>query len=107
MFNFSIIDNDWKVNKRILNFCPISSHKGQSIGKGIKKCSLTCGLRNVMTITVYNASSNDTTIAYLKIGIKMWGTSVLNGEYLYVRCITHIINLVVIDGLKLVTDVVS
>ena len=59
-----------------------------------------------MTITVDNASSNDTAIAYLKTRVKTWGTSVLNGEYLHVRCIAHIMNLVVNDGLKLVTDAV-
>ncbi|CAO2816261.1 unnamed protein product [Amaranthus hypochondriacus] len=100
------IDNDWKLNKRILNFCPISSHKGQAIGKAIEKCLLAWGLENVMTITVDNASSNDTAIGYLKTRVKTWGTSVLNGEYLHVRCIAHIMNLVVNDGLKLVTNAV-
>ncbi|EOY21887.1 Uncharacterized protein TCM_014044 [Theobroma cacao] len=29
------IDNDWKLQKRILNFCPITSHKGKAISKAI------------------------------------------------------------------------
>ena len=32
------IDQDWKLHKRILNFCPITSHKGAIIGKKIEKC---------------------------------------------------------------------
>ena len=32
------IDKDWKLHKRIINFCPISSHKGEAIGKSIEKC---------------------------------------------------------------------
>ena len=32
------IDIDWKLNKRILNFCPISSHKGDELGKTVEKC---------------------------------------------------------------------
>lgn len=60
------IDNDWKLNKRILNFCQISSQKGEAIGKAIEKCLLSWGIENVMTITINNASSNDTTILYLK-----------------------------------------
>ncbi|XP_071905947.1 zinc finger BED domain-containing protein RICESLEEPER 2-like [Coffea arabica] len=33
-------DNDWKLNKKILNFCSIASHKGNEIGKAIEKCLL-------------------------------------------------------------------
>ncbi|KMS98900.1 hypothetical protein BVRB_3g067910 [Beta vulgaris subsp. vulgaris] len=98
------IDNDWKLNKRILNFCPISSHKGEAIGKAIEKCLLAWGIENVMTVTVDNASSNDTAIVYLKKRLNNWGTSVVKGEFLHVRCIAHIMNLVVTDGLKLVSD---
>ncbi|WOL17257.1 zinc finger BED domain-containing protein RICESLEEPER 2-like [Canna indica] len=31
------IDRKWKVQKKILNFCPISSHRGENIGKAIEK----------------------------------------------------------------------
>lgn len=101
------IDNDWKLNKRILNFCPISSHKGEAIGKAIEKCLLAWGIENVMTVTVDNASSNDHVVSYLKKRTNNWGTSVLKGEFMHVRCIAHIMNLVVNDGMKLVDDSVS
>lgn len=32
------IDEEWNLHKRILNFCPISSHKGEQLGKAIVKC---------------------------------------------------------------------
>jgi hypothetical protein len=32
------IDENWKMHKRILNFCPITSHRGEVIGKKIEKC---------------------------------------------------------------------
>lgn len=98
------IDNDWKLNRRILNFCPISSHKGEAIGKAIEKCLLEWGIENVMTVTVDNASSNDVAVCYLKKRINNWKGSVLKGEYLHVRCVAHIMNLVVNDGLKLSND---
>ena len=60
------IDNDWKLNKKILNFCPISSHKGESIGMVIEKCLLNWGIDKLFTITVDNASSNDVAIGYLR-----------------------------------------
>ena len=39
------IDNDWKLNKKILNFCSISSHKGEAISMLIKNACLVRGLR--------------------------------------------------------------
>uniref|UniRef100_A0A803LAW0 BED-type domain-containing protein n=1 Tax=Chenopodium quinoa TaxID=63459 RepID=A0A803LAW0_CHEQI len=101
------IDNNWKLHKRILNFCPISSHKGDDIGKEIEKCLLDWGLENVMCITVDNASSNDTAIGYMRRKINGWKTGVLKGRFLHMRCVAHIVNLVVSDGLKTVNESVQ
>ena len=60
------IDKYWKLHKRILNFCVIHSHKGVAIGQAIESCMLQWGIEKVFTITVDNASSNDTTVAHLK-----------------------------------------
>ncbi|XP_031101973.1 zinc finger BED domain-containing protein RICESLEEPER 2-like [Ipomoea triloba] len=94
------IDNEWKVHKRILNFCPISSHKGEDIGKAIEKCLRDWGLDNVFTITVDNASSNDVATGYLRKKFNNLGSSILDGKFLHMRCIAHIVNLVVNDALK-------
>ncbi|XP_073017927.1 zinc finger BED domain-containing protein DAYSLEEPER-like [Primulina eburnea] len=56
------IDKNWNLQKRILNFSPISSHKGDDMAIVITKCLLDWGLDKVFTITVDNASSNDTTV---------------------------------------------
>ena len=34
------LDDEWKLHKRILNFCQIPNHKGDTIGKTIEKCLL-------------------------------------------------------------------
>ena len=60
------------------------------------------GIERVLTLTVDNASSNDTVIAYLKKRFKHG--LVLNGDFLHVRCCAHILNLIVYDGLKDVND---
>uniref|UniRef100_A0A803MKN7 BED-type domain-containing protein n=1 Tax=Chenopodium quinoa TaxID=63459 RepID=A0A803MKN7_CHEQI len=101
------IDNDWKLHKRILNFCPISSHKGDDIGKEIEKCLLDWGVENIMCITIDNACSNDTAIGYLRRKINGWKTGVLKGRFIHMRCVAHIVNLVVSDGLKIVNDSVQ
>uniref|UniRef100_A0A803LSQ9 BED-type domain-containing protein n=1 Tax=Chenopodium quinoa TaxID=63459 RepID=A0A803LSQ9_CHEQI len=101
------IDNDWKLHKRILNFCPISSHKGDDIGKEIEKCLLDWGVENIMCIFVDNASSNDTAIGYLRRKINGWKTGVLKGRFIHMRGVAHIVNFVVSDGLKIVNDSVA
>lgn len=60
----------------------------QAIGKEIKKCLLDRSLKKVMTITVDNTSSIDTTIAYFKKRVNNWGTSVLQAEFMHARCIS-------------------
>ena len=57
-----IINDEWKLHKHILNFRQIAYHKSEIIGNAIEKCLLGCGIDRVFTITIDNASSNDTTI---------------------------------------------
>ncbi|XP_038889294.1 zinc finger BED domain-containing protein RICESLEEPER 2-like [Benincasa hispida] len=96
------IDKDWKLHKRILNFTQIDNHRGETIGKEVEKCLKQWGIKKVMTLTVDNASSNDTAIAYLKKRFKHG--LVLDGEFLHVRCCAHILNLIVCDGLQDIND---
>lgn len=94
------IDDDWKLHKIIINFCPVGGHSGELIGKSVEKCLLEWGLKRVLTVTVDNASSNDLAIKYLKKILNLWDGCVLNSEFLHMRCPAHILNLVVKDGLK-------
>ena len=94
------LDTDWKLNKKILNFFPISSHRGDAIGKAIEKCLCDWGIDKIFTVTVDNASSNDVAVAYLKKKCNQVGISIVQGKYLHMRCIAHIVNLIVNEGLK-------
>ncbi|XP_069153735.1 zinc finger BED domain-containing protein RICESLEEPER 2-like [Solanum lycopersicum] len=94
------IDRDWVLHKRILNFCPITSHKGEHLAESISNCLLDWKLDNVFTVTVDNASSNDVAVLELSKKLDMWGTNLMEGKHLHVRCMAHILNLIVQDGLK-------
>ncbi|KAL0337559.1 UNVERIFIED_CONTAM: hypothetical protein Scaly_2031000 [Sesamum calycinum] len=54
----------------------------------------------VFSVTVDNASFNDGAIIYLKKKLEEWGQNILGGTYVHMRCMAHIVNLVVQDGLK-------
>uniref|UniRef100_A0A803LAE6 BED-type domain-containing protein n=1 Tax=Chenopodium quinoa TaxID=63459 RepID=A0A803LAE6_CHEQI len=95
------IDHNWNLHKKILNFCPISGHSSEAIGKAVEKCLLEWGITKVMTITVDNASSNNVGVQYLRKRLLRWkdGT-VLEGKFLHMRCAAHILNLTIREGLK-------
>lgn len=94
------IDAQWKLNKKIISFVPIHSHKGDEIAKALEACLIDWGIKNISTITVDNASSNDVAMGFLKRKLVSWGCSPVRSQYLHMRCIAHILNLIVQDGLK-------
>lgn len=95
------IDETWKLHKRILNFCLISGHSGEAIGKGVEKCLLEWGITRVLTVTVDNASSNDVGVQYIRRRLQRWKDgAVLDGKFVHMRCAAHILNLTVREGLK-------
>ncbi|CAN0885167.1 Putative AC transposase [Linum grandiflorum] len=94
------IGDDWKLHKKIISFPRIFSHKGCDIGAVIASCLEEWNLKSIFSITVDNASSNDTAIFHLTDTFKKWGTQLLDGKYVHMRCIAHITNLIVGDGLE-------
>nr|XP_009763023.1 PREDICTED: zinc finger BED domain-containing protein RICESLEEPER 1-like [Nicotiana sylvestris] len=58
------------------------------------------GLQEIFTVTVDNVSSNDVTIEKFSDKLDDWATNSMNGQHLHVRCMAHIVNLIVKDGLK-------
>ncbi|KAA0068065.1 putative transposase [Cucumis melo var. makuwa] len=94
------IDDDWNLHKRILNFCQVANHKGDTIGRAIEKCLEGWDIDRLFTVTVDNVSSNDVVIAYLVKKFKGRNELVLDGEFIHIRCCAHILNLIVSDALK-------
>ncbi|KAM3270754.1 hypothetical protein P3S67_028956 [Capsicum chacoense] len=56
------IDTNWKLHKRVINFCPISSYKGVDMAASITNYLLEWGLATIFSITVDNVSFNDVTM---------------------------------------------
>lgn len=96
-----LVDNDWKLQKKILYFCQVVDHKGETIGKLIENCLIEWGIERASTITINDAKENDVAISYLRTRLKNWKNGcVLDGEFLHMRYCVHIINLIVNDELN-------
>ena len=91
------IDDDWVMHKRVINFREVDTHKGEDIGRELLACIHEWGMKNVMTMTVDNAKCNDVAIQFL---VKKLPTVFDNGKQFHIRCMAHIINLIVKVGLK-------
>ncbi|XP_050895300.1 zinc finger BED domain-containing protein RICESLEEPER 2-like [Lathyrus oleraceus] len=94
------VDNEWKYQKRIISFTVIPNHKGETVGRKIEEVLRDWGIRNVSTINVDNATSNDVAVTYLKRKIANMNGLMGDGECFHMRCSAHILNLVVNEGLK-------
>ncbi|KAF5443414.1 hypothetical protein F2P56_035970 [Juglans regia] len=94
------IDEDWKMHKRIISFCKVENHKDETLGKKIEMCLLEWGSPKIFTITLDNASSNNEAISYIKRKTMNRNDTILEHEFLHMRCCTHVLNLIVRDGLK-------
>ncbi|XP_075675236.1 zinc finger BED domain-containing protein RICESLEEPER 2-like [Castanea sativa] len=101
------VDSNWKLQKRIINFCDVPPpHSGVVNSDAIFKSLLDWGLENkVCTITLDNANNNGAAVRILKDVIKR--KLMLGGKIFHVHCCAHIINLLVQDGLSEIETVIE
>jgi hypothetical protein len=65
---------------------------------------LEWGSSSIFIVTVHNASVNDTVIEFLKKKSRDKVGAILGNEFMHMRCCAHILNLIVTDGLKEISD---
>ncbi|KAK9931904.1 hypothetical protein M0R45_019158 [Rubus argutus] len=102
------IDCGWKMHKRVLNFCVIPNHQGNTIGKILENCLVEWSIENLLTVSVDNASANTVAIDYLRKKMMTWEKKpIFAGKYMHVRCLAHIVNLIVRSGLAILEKSVA
>ncbi|KAL6561410.1 hypothetical protein OROMI_017011 [Orobanche minor] len=91
---------DWVLQKKIIAFRKIVSHKGVDIGEAVVQVLKEWGLEKILCCTVDNASANDGAVRCISDFLDSRKTNILGGKYLHLRCVAHIANLIVMDGLE-------
>lgn len=96
------IDNEWRLQKRILNFRIMPPpHTGLALCEKVFNLLVEWNIEDkLFSCTLDNASSNDLFVDTLKYQLNLKDALFLNGEFFHVRCCAHILNLIVQDGLK-------
>ena len=93
------IDNDWLLQKRIIHFKMLEwPHNGVNIAHHLMDAIETYGLRErIMCMTFDNASSMTYMASLVKGNLRDY---ILDEESLHVRCVCHVLNLCVQDGVR-------
>ncbi|EOY16831.1 BED zinc finger,hAT family dimerization domain [Theobroma cacao] len=96
------VNKNWVLQKRILNFSFMPPpHNGVALSEKIYALLVEWGIESkLFSITLDNASANDTFVDLLKVQLIMRKQLLGRGKFFHIRCCAHILNLIVQDGLK-------
>ncbi|XP_047335680.1 zinc finger BED domain-containing protein RICESLEEPER 2-like [Impatiens glandulifera] len=103
------VDSNWNLHKRLLSFIPLPPpHAGHDIFNGLIKCTKYLGIEHkVFTISVDNAWNNDSAIQISKETFSKSRKFPLEGKLFHVRCTTHMLNIIVQDGLYEIQNIID
>ncbi|KAG8377566.1 hypothetical protein BUALT_Bualt08G0046500 [Buddleja alternifolia] len=103
------IDENWVLQKRVLNFVHLPPpRRGIEIANTLWECLAEWGIQSkVYSVSVDNASVNDTAIANLRIFVRYVNKLLCGGALFHVRCCAHILNLIAQNGLDEIRDIID
>ncbi|XP_044473984.1 zinc finger BED domain-containing protein RICESLEEPER 2-like [Mangifera indica] len=103
------VDQSWSLNKQIINFVHLPPpRRGIDIAAAIFDCLKGWGIEHkVETVTVDNASANDSCVKRLKEDFQMRRTLLCDGKLFHVRCTAHIVNLLVQDAVAVIKPIID
>ncbi|XP_057746811.1 zinc finger BED domain-containing protein RICESLEEPER 2-like [Arachis stenosperma] len=98
----------WNLQKRVLSFVQVPApRRGIDVADAIFKCLKTWGIENkVFSVSVDNASYNDSCLRALKDTISNNNSLPVGGSLFHVRCCAHILNLLVQGGLGKIKGII-
>ena len=82
-----------------------SPHSGVAIAEKVSLLLSEWGIeRKIFPITLDNASSNDVFVQVMKNQLSLKNALLSDGKFFHVRCCGHILNIIVQEGLKVLTE---
>jgi hypothetical protein len=102
------MDDKWNLIAKLLNFCHLDPpHDNFQLSRKVFGYLQEWGIeRNVFSITVDNASMNDD-LQNLKNQLCSLGSLLSNGDYFHLKCCARVLDLMVEESLKVVSDVLD
>nr|GME04505.1 zinc finger BED domain-containing protein RICESLEEPER 2-like [Ipomoea batatas] len=96
------VDEKWKLNSKILAFDKMPPpHTGFELAQKMYEILKDWGIEKKMfSLTLDNASNNDSMQDILKDQLTMHDSLLCDGEFFHIRCSAHILNLIVQEGSK-------
>ncbi|KAL6553826.1 hypothetical protein OROMI_019499 [Orobanche minor] len=98
------VDSTWTLKSKVLNFLHLETgHSGHDMYSEVIRLLQEWGIQHkIFSITLDNASSNEKMQDYLKEKLNRTNSLLLGGEFFFIRCAAHVLNLIVKDGLKVI-----
>lgn len=95
------IDVYWRLKKLIIGFKYVTDYKGKIILFIFLECLVEWGIDKVFCVIVDNVIVNINGLLYFEYSFFFFSDEVLvmKGEFMYMRCVGYISNLIVKDGL--------
>ena len=95
------VDEKWVLHSKILSFCDLlPPHTGDVLASKVHECLKEWGIeKKVFTLTLDNATANDSMQEILKDRLNLDDNLLYKGEFFHVWCCAHILNLIVQDAL--------
>jgi hypothetical protein len=103
------ITDGWIIHKKIIKFALVETpHDGINIFKAMLKTLNEWNLEHkVFSITLDNASNNDSFVKCLKENLVAKRLLLSQGNLFHCRCAAHVLNLIVQEGLKEMSDTIK
>lgn len=104
-----IIDNDWKIQKHIINFMHLQGrHTGANLSTAYMGDMAGWNIENkLFALTLDNAASNDVCVDTVISTLKNHDSLLCDGKFFHVRCAAHIINLIARDGVSMIASTID
>ncbi|CAN1777424.1 Putative AC transposase [Linum perenne] len=102
------VDNSWNLRSIMLRFLYVPApHTSERLAACLSSCLLSWNVDTKLSaITLDNCSTNDSKISLVRDKL-MPPNLLMNGNLLHMRCSTHILNLIVRDGLDVIKDCIE